>query len=120
MPALLLGAHHTTSSALHDLEFKGPLRHWSNFLRAVEATDQIQVWSSRVVQFAQKSRDIEAEAVDVGDEHDVQGRFQQSFRQVLGTILKPQSIDLYFADFICLGILVIYEFCGLFTILPNL
>ncbi|RMJ24459.1 hypothetical protein PHISP_04677 [Aspergillus sp. HF37] len=43
-PPLLKGVHKTTSSALQELQFVGPLRHWSNFARAVEVTANGQTW----------------------------------------------------------------------------
>lgn len=87
------------SSALHDVEFVGPLRHWSTFPRAVEATGASQNWSNRVIKYTQKSYDIDVETVYVGGEHGVQGRFQQLLGQGLGQVLDAQSIDLHFADF---------------------
>lgn len=39
----------------------------------------------------------------VGDEHGVQGRFQQSVGQVLGKVLDARGIEARFADFKCLG-----------------
>jgi len=53
-----------------------------------------------VIQYTQN---LEKEIVEVGDEHRVQGRFQQSLGTVLGHIFKAQSIDLHFANFKCLG-----------------
>lgn len=51
----------------------------------------------------QQARDMEAETVVVGDEHGVQGRFQQSVGQVLGKVPDAQAIDQNFADFKCIG-----------------
>ncbi|CEJ55195.1 hypothetical protein PMG11_01464 [Penicillium brasilianum] len=100
LPPLLVGQHHTESSALHSLYFLGPLSRWSNFLRAVEATSNTQTWSPRVIKYTQR---LDEEAVQVGDEHGVQGRFQQSLGSLMGHVFKAQSIDLHFADFKCLG-----------------
>ncbi|KAJ6036814.1 hypothetical protein N7540_001093 [Penicillium herquei] len=43
------------------------------------------------------------EVVEVGDEHGIQGRFQQSIGTVLGHAFKAESMDIQFADFQCLG-----------------
>jgi hypothetical protein len=49
------------------------------------------------------SRHIQTEGVYVGDQHGIQGQFQQSVEQALGLVLGTQSIDLHLADFKCLG-----------------
>jgi hypothetical protein len=103
LPGLLQGPSRTKSSALHDLDFIGPLREWPNFLQDVIANVQGQKWSTRVIKYAQQARDLDAETVLVGDEHGVQGRFQQSVGQVLGKILNAQGINAHFADFKCLN-----------------
>lgn len=100
IPPLLIGKHHTTSSALHNLGYKGPLRRWSNFLRAVETDSKTRNWSRRVIKYNER---LDEEVVEVGDEHGVQGRFQQSIGTVLGHVFRAQSIDLTFADFKTLG-----------------
>lgn len=69
----------------------------------MEAADADQNWSQRVITFSQKPRDIEEETVGVGDEYEVQGRFQGSIGSVMGKVLKAQSIEMRFADFKCLG-----------------
>jgi hypothetical protein len=38
----------------------------------------------------------------VGDEHGLQGRFQKTIGQVLGSALEAQEVNLYFVDFKCL------------------
>ncbi|RHZ61492.1 hypothetical protein CDV55_105047 [Aspergillus turcosus] len=103
LPPLFRGPNQTKSSALHKLEFVGRLRQWPNFLGQVIQTDQREVWSPKVIKYTQQGRDLEAETVLVGDEHGVQGRFQQSVGQVVGKILDAQGINAHFADFKCLG-----------------
>jgi hypothetical protein len=60
---LLKGVHKKSSSALHDLQFVGPLRRWSNFARAVEVTANSQTWSNRVIKCGLKSRNLDTETV---------------------------------------------------------
>lgn len=98
--ALLVGKHHTDSSALHNIYYRGPLMQWSNFRRAVESTFNAEKWSRRVLKYAQA---LDEEVVELGDEHGLQGRFQQSFGTMLGHIFKFQGIDIIFADFKSLG-----------------
>lgn len=60
-------------------------------------------YSHQVIQITQASRDLYRESVVVGDEHGLQGRFQQSVGSVLGHVLVAQGSDLRFADFKSLG-----------------
>lgn len=45
----------------------------------------------------------EADRVYIGDEHSLQGRFQQAIGQTFGVVLEAKAINLYFADFKSLG-----------------
>lgn len=47
---------------------------------------------------------VDPEIVCVGDEHGLQGRFQQAIGQVLGAALEAQAVNLHFADFKCSGL----------------
>ncbi|KAJ5966701.1 hypothetical protein N7501_002949 [Penicillium viridicatum] len=80
------------SSALHPIYFAGPLGTWGNFVRDVQNFDASQVWSRVVIDHELVSRDLDREKV-FGDEHGLQGRFQQSVGQIVA-----QSIDISFGE----------------------
>ncbi|EPS26288.1 hypothetical protein PDE_01224 [Penicillium oxalicum 114-2] len=77
IPRLLVGDHHTTSTALHPLKYQAILRPWPSFRMNVQAMDAAMRWSNRTVHYTESSRRLDEEIVHVGDEHGVQGRFQQ-------------------------------------------
>lgn len=103
IPRLLVGDHHTTSTALHPLKYQAILRPWPSFRMNVQAMDAAMRWSNRTVHYTESSRRLDEEIVHVGDEHGVQGRFQQSVGSVIGHVCAAQGIDIHFADFKCIG-----------------
>ncbi|KAJ6186145.1 hypothetical protein N7519_007446 [Penicillium mononematosum] len=99
-PSLQIGPYHTVSSALQPLSFVGTLVPWSNFLRSVEHTHTNQNWArSRASPYGNGPHSTEADRVHVGDEHGLQGRFQQAIGQTFGAVVEAKAINLYFADF---------------------
>lgn len=104
LPPLLVSQHHTTSSALTNKTFIGPLREWTTFLRDVQSFHKSQRWSRKIVGHELVSRDVHRERVYVGDEHGLQGRFQQSVGQVVGSALEAQSTQIVFGDFKAAGV----------------
>jgi hypothetical protein len=103
LPPLPLGPNYTKSNALHDIEYVGKLRRWSNFLRFVERFVQDQRWSNTLIKYAPGLADPEAESHLIGDETGIQGVFNHSVGFMVGKVLQAQSIDIRFADFKCLG-----------------
>ncbi|CAG8898356.1 unnamed protein product [Penicillium egyptiacum] len=100
LPSLQIGPYHTVSSALQPLCFEGTLIPWSNFLRSVEHAHTNQNWArSRTSPYANGPHSTEADRVHTGDEHGLQGRFQQAIGQAFGAVLEAKAINLYFADF---------------------
>ncbi|KAJ5945358.1 hypothetical protein N7516_005526, partial [Penicillium verrucosum] len=61
-------------------------------------------WSRTVIDHKLVSRDLHREKVQVGDEHGVQSRFQQSVGQMVGEALEAQHIDISFRDFKTSGV----------------
>ncbi|KAJ5458271.1 hypothetical protein N7475_009659 [Penicillium sp. IBT 31633x] len=100
LPSLQIGPYHTVSSALQSVSFEGTLIPWSNFLRSVESVHTNQNWArSRTSPYSNGPHTTEADRVHIGDEHGLQGRFQQAIGQAFGAVLEAKSINLYFADF---------------------
>ncbi|KAJ5135133.1 uncharacterized protein N7515_004411 [Penicillium bovifimosum] len=56
-------------------------------------------WSKFVTDHELASRDIHYEKVLLGDEHGLQGRFQQLVGQTIGAALDAQDIGISFGDF---------------------
>lgn len=78
---------------MHPIYFVGLLGPWGNFVRDIQNFDASQVWSRVVIDHELVSRGLHREKV-FGDEHGLQGRFQQSVGQIFS-----QSIDISFGDF---------------------
>lgn len=105
LPPLNVGTYRTTSSALHNLKYIGTLSPWPNFKSSVQAMYNAQVFSrSSTAAVSPGLHNIDPEIVCVGDEHGLQGRFQQAIGQVLGGALEAQGVNLHFADFKCSGL----------------
>ncbi|KAJ5214565.1 hypothetical protein N7449_001734 [Penicillium cf. viridicatum] len=104
LPPLEEGPYKTSSSALHDLKFIGPLREWPCFFQEVASTYNAQKWNETTL--GHKTGDPSApipELVHTGDEHGVQGRFLQAVGHSVSAALNAQGINLVFADFKCTG-----------------
>ncbi|CAI7580556.1 unnamed protein product [Penicillium discolor] len=105
LPPLNVGTYTTTSSALHNLEYVGTLSPWPNFKSSVQAMYNAQAFSrSSTAAVSPGLHNVDPEIVCVGDEHGLQGRFQQAIGQVLGAALEAQAVNLHFADFKCSGL----------------
>jgi hypothetical protein len=101
-PKLEPGEYHTTSSALHDLEFTGGLQPWPGFLSAVQTMHESHTWRNECLGLTLRTRDPYTHGnIVVGDEHGVQGRFHKYFGDILNAIFKSQSKSIRFADFRC-------------------
>ncbi|OQE01913.1 hypothetical protein PENSOL_c003G11771 [Penicillium solitum] len=97
--------HGNTPLAVSRLTFVGTLVPWSNFLRSVENAHTTQNWPkrSRTSPYNNGPHTLEVDKVHIGDEHGLQGRFQQAIGHALGTALESRSIDIYFGDYKCSG-----------------
>jgi hypothetical protein len=107
IPDLSKGPGKTTSNAMHNIRFIGILRIWNDFEKEVmEAYDQHD-WHKHQSILAYRPSGVPGnnhsarEQVHVGDEHGLQGRFQQHIGQIMTSIFKSQGMDLSFCDFKC-------------------
>ncbi|KOS42674.1 hypothetical protein ACN38_g6420 [Penicillium nordicum] len=116
LPPLDVGPYHTTSSALHEGRFLGTLHNWPNFFQDVKQFENNQDWSPRLLGWSLQNRMVDAEFVAMGDEHGIQGRFQQSVGQVVGSVLNAQNIAVKFGDFRSADIASVYP--G-YTLMPD-
>lgn len=95
LPPLNVGTHRTTSPALHNLEYIGALSPWPNFKSSVQAMYNAQVFSrSSTANVSPSLHNIDPEIVCVGDEHGLQGRFQQAIGQALRYKNVPDIVGL--------------------------
>ncbi|OOQ88038.1 hypothetical protein PEBR_14693 [Penicillium brasilianum] len=102
-PRLQIGPYHTTSSALHSLEFTGNLRPWPGFLSAVQNTHDSYAWRNECLGLSLRTRDPYTYGnVVVGDEHGVQGRFHKYFGDTMNAVFNSQSMGMRFANFKCI------------------
>ncbi|KAI2730069.1 hypothetical protein CBS147332_1921 [Penicillium roqueforti] len=86
------------------MEYVGTLSPWPNFKSTVEAIYNAQAFSrSSTAAISPGLHRLDPEIFRVGDEHDLQGRFQQAIGQVFGALLEAQAVNLHFADFKCSG-----------------
>lgn len=105
LPLLQAGPYHTESIAIQRISYSGALVPWSNFLRSVESTHLSQKWArcSKTPSHANGPHTLEPDRIHIGDEHGLQGRFQQAIGHALGAALEAKSVNLYFGDFKCSG-----------------
>ncbi|PYI10687.1 hypothetical protein BO78DRAFT_403753 [Aspergillus sclerotiicarbonarius CBS 121057] len=104
IPALAVGVNYTRSSALHPILFVGALAPWPDFEVSVRQTIESFRWYRRVVQHEQRSGyippwNVTIEHTRVGDEGEVQGRFNQHVSQLGSAVFRSQEIDLVLGDF---------------------
>ncbi|CAG8295232.1 unnamed protein product [Penicillium salamii] len=94
------------SSALKRMTFLGTLVPRTNFLQNVESTYITNNLARRatVYRHSHGPHTTEQEIIHVGDEHGLQGRFQQAIGQEFGAALEATAINLYFADFKSSGV----------------
>jgi hypothetical protein len=105
VPELTLGNSHTTSNALHDLEYRGDLGPWTDFLSAVKNMHETHAWRNKciglILHTLEDPNPYNHGNVGVGDEHGVLGRFHKYFGDILNVIFTTQSKGVRFADFKC-------------------
>ena len=98
LPKLLMASNKTDSSALHDITYIGALKKWTGFRQDVQDRMLDFPPDKTVIDYHHQSRDLREEEVYVADETGVQGRFQQSVGQILGTVLGSQEVNIRFGD----------------------
>ncbi|OQD84253.1 hypothetical protein PENANT_c013G11003 [Penicillium antarcticum] len=108
LPPLCVGGNHTTTSTINLERYLGNLSPWKDFFDDVKAFEPEYGWSRRILRPALKSRPTDPELFVVGDEHGIQGRFQQQVGQVVGAVLDVQEVEIAFADFKAADISTIY------------
>jgi len=107
IPDLLVGPGATQSSAIHKIDFIGPLDVWDDFEKDVMAAYDQHDWHKHRTTLAHRPsgplgpNNTATEHVHTGDEHGVQGRFQQNIGQIMTAIFKSQGMQLSFGDFKC-------------------
>ncbi|RFU35299.1 hypothetical protein B7463_g1042, partial [Scytalidium lignicola] len=107
LPHLLVGPSSTENSSIRDINFIGPLEVWDNFKEDVMASFNENQWNKHRSTLSHrpvgeiKPLNTAFEHVHVGDEHGVQGRFQQNIGQIMTAVFKSQEIGLSFGDFKC-------------------
>ncbi|KAJ5969318.1 hypothetical protein N7501_005566 [Penicillium viridicatum] len=95
LPPSKVGALRTASSALHNLEYVGTLTPWPNSKSSVQAMYNAQVFSrSSTAAVSPGLHNVDPEIVCVGDEHGLQGRFQQAIGQALRYKNVPDIVGL--------------------------
>ena len=97
LPGLLEAPNKTTSSAMQDIYYTGPIAPWTSFKAGVLAS--MLPSGGNVIDHSLKGRDIKLEQVYVADETGVQGRFQQAVGHVIGAVSEARGLDIRFADF---------------------
>lgn len=105
LPELRLGPEKTKTSALHPMYFVGTLEQWPDFEQQVWMVFNDHTWVRRILAHQARGKEplsyLTQDMVAVGDEHGVQGRFNQHVGQVMSGILKSQGMDIIFVDFKC-------------------
>lgn len=101
---LQIGPVKTTSVALHDLRFVGPLVPWQNFKNDVRNTYQNTSWGEHQANLKHRPKGttifhhVERELVFCGNELSVQGRFMQNIGQIMSVISSAMGQNLVFGD----------------------
>ncbi|OKL58543.1 hypothetical protein UA08_06226 [Talaromyces atroroseus] len=104
VPNLSVGKYHTKSSAIHEIKFTGALVHWEDFEDEVIAgIEELRPKLEGIITHENLSRVpsyyMTQEHVQAGDEHGVQGRFQQHVGQVVSAVLKAGGFPVKFSDY---------------------
>ena len=101
---LQIGPAKTTSLALHDLRFVGPLVPWKNFKNDVRDTYQNASWEEHQAILKHRPKGttgihrVERELLFCGNELSVQGRFMQNIGQIMSVISSAMGQNLVFGD----------------------
>lgn len=106
LPSLRYGENRTNHSTLHRQYFVGELEHWEEFEREVYSAHQAHPWDAHREILAHRPNAPKGplylarnELVVIGDEHGVQGRFNQHISQVMTGIFYSQRVCIAMGDF---------------------
>lgn len=109
LPDLVLAQSRTNSSAIHRIDYIGPLTPWPDFHENVETSFRnYRGWRKRQLDLRPigqpKPHSLLKEHVRVANELGVQGRWQQHIGQVMSGVFQAQDHQLTFTDFNAAGI----------------
>lgn len=104
LPSLRVGSVHTTSSALHRVNFVRRLREWTNFRQDAIARVSSNVrWSRRTIDVAMigqgAENSVSREQLVLGDEHGLQGRLNERLCRAVTSCLQAQGFNIRAGDF---------------------
>ncbi|PIG90079.1 hypothetical protein AARAC_001873 [Aspergillus arachidicola] len=109
LPDLNISDARTTSSAIHNIDYLGPLCPWPNFLGDVEGEFLTHNWANNRHRLYLRPlgeptpHSLWNEHCLVGNETGVQGRWQTHLGEVMSAVFQEQQFQLAFADFVSSG-----------------
>ncbi|KAE8344338.1 hypothetical protein BDV24DRAFT_160481 [Aspergillus arachidicola] len=109
LPDLNISDARTTSSAIHNIDYLGPLCPWPNFLGDVEGEFLTHNWANNRHRLYLRPlgeptpHSLLNEHCLVGNETGVQGRWQTHLGEVMSAVFQEQQFQLAFADFVSSG-----------------
>lgn len=104
IPDLRTERYHTTSNAIHALDYRADLRPWVNFLNDVWDHSHRTNWQSHGAVLAHRpkghipSHSLTTEQLWVGNEMGVLGRFNQNVGQAVSGACRAFGLDISFGD----------------------
>jgi hypothetical protein len=104
LPDVLVGSHHTKSSALHNIRFVGTLRIWTNFENDVQSFCSGINWAQYTHVLTQKGKtskpwNLDQDQTDAGDEAAVQGKFRAHLGDPVTAICSVTGRNAQVTDF---------------------
>lgn len=104
VPQLRIGLRHTSSNAIHLLDFVGDLAPWHAFTTNAWTFNREKNWDAHQSTLGHRPKGEMPlyggiEHVVVGDETGVQGRFAENVGQVLTQVCRAFGLDLSFGDY---------------------
>ncbi|CAG8001507.1 hypothetical protein PENNAL_c0005G08998 [Penicillium nalgiovense] len=103
LPSLRVGQNHTTSSAIHRVDFVGTLVPWPNFEGDVIAAFTSQTWDTQtidvIISGLGAGDSVSEEQLVLGDETGLQGRLNERLSRPVTTCLQAQGRLLRVGDF---------------------
>lgn len=103
LPPLKISTRHTTSHALHEIDFIGNIQEWLGFEADILLSMNNRQWRQRIIKAVRIGHDAinapEIEHVFIADEHGLQSRLTERLGQVVGAAFKYELIDLHFGGY---------------------
>lgn len=105
LPDLRIAESRTESSAIHPMDYIGPLAPWPNFVADVRTSFRNHDWTIHHRNLYLRPigqpgpHSLLREHVRVANETGVQGRWQERIGQVMSGVFEEQGYPLTFADF---------------------